>query len=738
MPPDFFHVDGPGAPSAFHQGYQAPQYPHPQAQTQSQQYLPQRGPQNPAPMRGPTAAPKATQISDVSQDLYTESDMAEELAEYVVFRYEKMVDKNGDLLNEHGQPRWAGWEKAIRTEDRSIPKRDAAAKVRELNLVTGSLIDKKNSLSPPQKRQVDATLEMLIGRETQADSLRYKWELAQLDEQTRPTYHRSQHAAYYGNPAVATSMTTPAGGYAANSSLHRHHGHHRKRSSAHRSSGRKGTGRRHHSQSHHHAHNALPKRQPELQSFPRERLSLIAYFKRVPKPGVDVRKLWEEKKRMMAGGLLNSSHDGSYHARVQEQSHNNENSNQFSGGGRGGGAGGPQQPPLQQQQQMRIPPQNQHAQGPYPQQGGPGPGQRPPGGHPGGLGPSPQGPAPLHPQGSNPSQQQQRNGPHPHHPSSFARGHGQGVNHRAQVPRQYDDDYGSVSETDSGSGSGSGSGNYSGGSQYRRNNNATPATSVSDHSGSSHIQYAHSHKQKHSRGRRGDRLHSDGGLRSRSRSKSRHRFPPPPRPSVPITGQRLGSGVSIETGHPQAQHPINRAYAHGSGERPRGRIAVPEDPRLRGLYGRTSRGVGHGSGVAASDLDMGLGHGFAGLSLSDEDDTDCFTPLDRTRRRAHRHSKPRSSTLPRHNFSSISHPRPVHVSLGSVMSDDPFAKTNRHASSPSLSPSSGYYSTTSASSSSPYLQGPAPRAAHRSTQARVRVHSGHGVGDSRRRPVHVQ
>ncbi|RYC57537.1 hypothetical protein CHU98_g8672 [Xylaria longipes] len=103
------------------------------------------------------------QISDVRVDLMSESDMKEELSEYVIIRFEKMTDK--DDIDEHGRPKWPNWEQAIRTEDWSISKKEATRKIRQLNYTTKNVLDKKNSLTSPLKRQIDKTQEELMRRD---------------------------------------------------------------------------------------------------------------------------------------------------------------------------------------------------------------------------------------------------------------------------------------------------------------------------------------------------------------------------------------------------------------------------------------------------------------------------------------------------------------------------------------------------------------------------------------------
>ncbi|KAI0969259.1 hypothetical protein F4678DRAFT_169565 [Xylaria arbuscula] len=217
---------------------------------------------------------RAVEISDVSRDLLSESDMKEELAVYTVFRFEKMADKDG--FDDYGRPKWPSWEKAIRTEDRSISKQAAFNKIRELNASTKNSIDKKNSLPPPLKRQIDVTLEHLMSRE-QVDT-KFHWILAQIDHQLRKV------KSYY--PSGSNQHYIPARKH-RNSTLYPFLSQ---------------TGSHSKSSSH---HNTKKKKKGAY-----ERLTLTAYFKRTPLEGVDVRRLWDQKRRGLEGtyqALMQSS-----------------------------------------------------------------------------------------------------------------------------------------------------------------------------------------------------------------------------------------------------------------------------------------------------------------------------------------------------------------------------------------------------------------------------------------------
>ncbi|KAI1318661.1 hypothetical protein F5Y16DRAFT_116603 [Xylariaceae sp. FL0255] len=195
--------------------------------------------------------PNLPPINDVSYHTRSESDKIDDLADYRIFRFEKVVDK--DSVDDYGRAKWPSWEKAVRTEDHGISKQEAAKKIRLLNKTTLSVIDKKNSLTAPLKQQIDSTLDLMLRLEP--EPLVFTWILAQLDHQLRK---------------IIVPNVVPGD--------HRRRNHHQSSS---------GSSRRRRSNSHGRHHS---------KKTAYERLSLTAYFKRIPRPGVDVNGLWNHVK----------------------------------------------------------------------------------------------------------------------------------------------------------------------------------------------------------------------------------------------------------------------------------------------------------------------------------------------------------------------------------------------------------------------------------------------------------
>ncbi|KAI1281433.1 hypothetical protein F5Y07DRAFT_296637 [Xylaria sp. FL0933] len=524
-----------GPPGVHPQGYQ-------QAHLQGHPTIPPAPPRNmlPVDLRGGPAV----QVSDVTQALFTESDMKEELTDYVVFRFEKMAEKDG--LDDQGLPKWPSWEKAIRTEDRSISKQAAAHKIRELNLNTRGVIDKKNSLTSPQKRQLDQTLDYLLKQEP--DLANFDWTLAQIDHQLRriePYHPGGLNHQYVSTRKHRSSTTYPFVSARPHSRTSNHHHHHSKK---------------------------------KKKAY--ERVALTAYFKRTPRRGVDIPRLWKEKKRALEGMYQAPAHNAFPHTQ--------SNHTQFPG--------------PQQQQQHQPPPPQQHHGGRQP---GPPPLRMPDGNQQG-----PQMPHPNRPMNHNTR------------PSNGHHGHGQ---NRARH---------SDSESDSGSDSRRSS------SAASRRGSQTPPSSVSDHRGGGHQHHKNRHHHHHVGGGSAPnhlRHHTPannvrpGNAGHRPNGSPRLLPPRPPGPPYPVSSREGGSVAShIEQVREEAfrrgrlaertdaklAEELAFSKAHG---RPRPHIVQERSPaaaRGRRLYNNRGRGGGGGS-----DDDM-LPRYFSRLGLWDDSEDD--------------------------------------------------------------------------------------------------------------------
>ncbi|KAI8957999.1 hypothetical protein F5Y11DRAFT_360351 [Daldinia sp. FL1419] len=216
----------------------------PQASVMHQQAAPPRAAVLADLARGPSV-----KISDVSRGLMTVDDMREELAEYLLFRFEKYPAKS--RYDDEGRLQVPTWDKAIRSRVQGMSTGEIKRRIQYLSRKTRTPTDKLRSLSPALQRQIDeATNELTFQN---PDPINYRWVLVQLD-----------HQLVEVDPYVLVAG-----------------GNHPQ------------TRRRH----------DVPKRrvlQHTGRSKPKSyrRVSLTTYFKRVPKAEADIPALYDAKKRM--------------------------------------------------------------------------------------------------------------------------------------------------------------------------------------------------------------------------------------------------------------------------------------------------------------------------------------------------------------------------------------------------------------------------------------------------------
>ncbi|KAM0576679.1 hypothetical protein ACHAO3_008533 [Verticillium nonalfalfae] len=117
-------------------------------------------------------------ISDIRDDSQKEAEYRENLADYLVFRFEKLNDP-GDV-DEGGNRRKPNWEKATRTRV-EMSKEAAAGEVFRLKRKHRQLWEKKHALEPAQRLHLDQTLQLL--QEGEHDQ-RFYYELVQIKEKS--------------------------------------------------------------------------------------------------------------------------------------------------------------------------------------------------------------------------------------------------------------------------------------------------------------------------------------------------------------------------------------------------------------------------------------------------------------------------------------------------------------------------------------------------------------------------
>lgn len=120
------------------------------------------------------------EVSDIRPERQTEESVREELSDYYVCRFEKVVPYDAyDIDGEIAKP---SWENCVRTRMPEVSKRDAQREIRRLNL-DKPVTEKKNSLTPHQQRQLEKALQDFSAVERDH---RYHTVLAQIDHQLRP------------------------------------------------------------------------------------------------------------------------------------------------------------------------------------------------------------------------------------------------------------------------------------------------------------------------------------------------------------------------------------------------------------------------------------------------------------------------------------------------------------------------------------------------------------------------
>lgn len=192
---------------------------------------------------------------DLRKERVTEKDMRDELSEFVIYRFEKVQDDEGyDLDGNKINTSWSNCHRSVVTD---VSREDAFRQVARLMKTSQGVVAKKKALNPEQQRQLERALEDL--ERTDPDPS-FQYELAQIDDQLKLL-----------DPSMMTSV------YRKHSSHHHHHSrHHRPQITkiVHKSSDRK-----------HHKKRVW------------QRISLTAYYKRVPKPDANIFALYDERER---------------------------------------------------------------------------------------------------------------------------------------------------------------------------------------------------------------------------------------------------------------------------------------------------------------------------------------------------------------------------------------------------------------------------------------------------------
>ncbi|KAK7996126.1 hypothetical protein PG991_015593 [Apiospora marii] len=445
------------------------------------------------------------EVTDVSEHVMSYSEMAAKCTDILVFRFEKCRDNNRQYLDRDEEDVVkSSWEQAIRSRVTSQSQKELSREVRRLDKETDDVLKKKNDLSPALQRQLDRTYSELAAGEH--DSAIYQWTLAQIDQQLRP--------ADPANAMFRTEYHTVTRPRKDEGKKHPK----KKGKDKSRSRNKSRTKAKKSSSSSKAKHGSYP---PSNNVY-LERVSLTAYFKRSPRPNVDIAALLQQKKRVQM--------------MTQNAAIHQSQNPQFGGPGPGQGQG--QVPPI------RAPPPGHHPGHPQGLQGGRG------------QGPPPNAanrPVPL---------------PPPHLANGPVGGKFQGK--KPRVLRQSDSGSSDGSSSDNDSDAGSGSGWSEEESTSTGPTQSTSTTSSScriggrDGRGRSHERgHGHSKNRSKSRGKNRDRSRDNKGKakgRAGSRSQSRRRGLSRTRPHI---YHEHRSAYGFPHGHPirmhhRPEHPYRR------------------------------------------------------------------------------------------------------------------------------------------------------------------------------------
>lgn len=150
---------------------------------------PEPGVGQPPPPPGPPAMNHVPQdpsrrplveTSDIRRERErTEADYRDDLTEYVVYRFEKVLT---DVYDSDSDKIKATWENCLRTRMTGISKKMAFREIQSLNR-TKPLAEKRKGLLPSQQQQLEKALDDLSAQDNDA---RFGYTLVQIDHQLKP------------------------------------------------------------------------------------------------------------------------------------------------------------------------------------------------------------------------------------------------------------------------------------------------------------------------------------------------------------------------------------------------------------------------------------------------------------------------------------------------------------------------------------------------------------------------
>ncbi|KAI1869635.1 uncharacterized protein JN550_005616 [Neoarthrinium moseri] len=209
-------------------------------------------------------------VSDISHRFASKADMRADCTEYYPMRFEKIFDHQ-QYHDDNDDRNKTSWERAIRTTIQGMSKKDIEHEIHRLDQTTLDVSSKKKTLGAALLYQLDKTMIELGHNDGDPN---YLWTLVQFDHQLRPV----DFCTAMKRDRVPLGQIKP-------------------KPKAHKSGGKRSS-----------STSAAKKKYWE-------RVSLTAYFKRAPRPNVDVGILWDNKRRgamaiAQGGGLPKNTAGG--------------------------------------------------------------------------------------------------------------------------------------------------------------------------------------------------------------------------------------------------------------------------------------------------------------------------------------------------------------------------------------------------------------------------------------------
>ncbi|KAI6360635.1 hypothetical protein MCOR31_009036 [Pyricularia oryzae] len=363
FPEGFIPVGGRGGPPPPRPGMGGPPRPGPNMMAPRPQPHPVMAqpnmgqPINRPPMMSRLVKKRSThEISDLRDEFRSPEDCRDRLTTYYVFRIEPVEGDEGHTVE--GEKIQSTWMNAHVTEIEDLPRKEIIRQIRQLNEASDSgVAEKKKGMGAGQQRQIEKARKKLETHEL-VDPEHFEITLVQLDDKRRELtdkeYKKYEKKLHGGAKAGTTTVTTVL--------ISKPNGQ-------------------------------VKKKKKKME----KRVSITAYFKNAPKPGVDVEALLKEreieediKAQRIHHGIdgLSGPHDFPPDSLMNQMPRFPQGppQGQFPIPGQiNANLGPPRQGPLPPRMPGGQPPrpmQNGHPQPPRPPVGRPGPAGRPPAGRP--------------------------------------------------------------------------------------------------------------------------------------------------------------------------------------------------------------------------------------------------------------------------------------------------------------------------------------------------------------------